>query len=273
MIEKTYFKPQHTQIQTLYLGSPFWVMALLLISFGMNACRSHKKAPASASFETEEAIFYSTCYPIESLWAPSCKLEISVGKQSLSLNGSIYIQSDSICYFSGKWLLFEIRGAIYRDSFIVVNYLERVCYKGKNDYLQRMTSYPVNPESLMMLFTADRCEDVWRNKFNFNITAGSNNRIMMQGENRSLLEMNLNTKNRMVQEMVMYNNQQRQPTFSVVYSGYDPFPQFVLPSVFDISAHLEENPIRIKASFREILFNQPQQVFISVPSKYEVLTL
>jgi len=273
MIEKTYVKPQHIQVQTLYRRSSFWVIALLLITFGMNACRSHKKAQTSARIETEGAAFYTSCYPIESLWVPSCKLEITIGPHSYSLNGNIYIRSDSICYFSGKWLLFEIRGAIYRDSFIVVNYFGRVCYQGKNEDLQKITGYPVNPESLMMLFTADRCEDAWRNKLKYTIAAGSNNRILMQGENRSRLEMSLNTKNRTVQEIVMYNSQQRQPVFSATYSSYDPYPQFVLPTVFDISAHVEENPIRIKASFREVLFNQPKQVNIRIPSQYKVITL
>ena len=254
-------------------NTQFWIVVLLLFIFGMSACRSHKKVPATVSIETEGASFFTSCYPIESLWVPSCKLEITVGRQSFSLNGSIYIRPDSVCYFRGRMVMDVIRGAIYRDTFIVVNYLERVCYKGNNDYLQSVAGYPVTPESLMMLFTADHCEDAWRNKFNFTVAAGSNDRILMQGENRSLLEMSLNAKNRMVQEIVMYNNRQQQPAFSAEYSGYNPYPPFVLPTVFDISAHVAENPIRIKAVFREILFNQPQQVNISVPSKYNVITL
>ena len=257
----------------MYRRFPFWLIALLLVIFGMSACRSHKKVQVSSRIETEDAAFYSSCYPIESLWIPSCKLEITVGRQPYSLNGSIYIRSDSICYFSGKWLLFEIRGAIYRDSYVIVNYLERVCYQGKNDDLQKVTGYPVNPESLMMLFTADRCEDAWRNKLNYTITATRNDQILMQGENRSWLEMSLNTKDRTVQEIVMYNSQQRQPVFSAAYSSYDSYPQFVQPTVFDISAHVGEDPIRIKANFREVLFNQPQQVNIRVPSQYKVITL
>jgi len=249
-----------------------WIIALLLVILGMNACRSHKKTTALTDSEPEATAFHTSCYPIESLWVPSCKLEISFGKQSFSLNGSVYIRPDSVCYFRGRMIVDVIRGAIYRDSFIVINYLERVCYQGKNDYLQRFTGYPVNPESLMMLFTADQCQDVWRNRLNFFIMAGRKNQILMQGENRSLLEMHVDAQNQTIQKITMYGNQQQQPTFSAVYSEYNPFSQFVLPTVFDISAHLVENPIRIKASFREILFNQPQQVFISVPSKYEVLT-
>jgi len=248
----------------------FWLIAILLFFLGMNACRSHKKTQTSARVETGGAAFHTSCYPIESLWAPSCKLEITSGDQHFSLNGSIYIQPDSVCYFRGRMVMDVIRGAIYQDKFIVVNYLERVCYQGENEYLHSVSGYPVSPESLMMLFTADRCEDAWCNKFNFSIATVSNDRILMQGENRSLLEMSLNAKNRTVKEIALYNNQQRQPVFSAAYNGYDSYTQFVLPTSFDFSAHGFESPIRIKVGFREILFNQPQQVNISIPSKYVV---
>jgi hypothetical protein len=206
----------------------FFLIALII---GANACRSHKKTSVPARVETEEADFYTSCYPIESLWISSCKLDLTLGNQSYSLNGSIYIRPDSVCYFRGRMLIDVVRGAIFRDSFLVVNYVERVCYKGKNDYLQNITGYPVNPESLMLLFTADRCEKAFR-----------------------------------------YSRQQ-QPRFSVAYSDYVQYPQFTLPNVVDISAHDGQNPIRIKANFQQILFNQPQQVNISVPSRYRVLIL
>jgi len=124
-----------------------------------------------------------------------------------------------------------VRGAIYRDSFLVVNYIERVCYKGRNEYLQRIAGYPVNPESLMMLFTDDKCEGAFR------------------------------------------YSPQRQDIFSVAYSDYVQYPNFALPTAVDISAHDGQTPIRIKANFQQILFNQPQQVNISVPSRYKVLVL
>ena len=163
-----------------------------------------------------------------------------------------------------------VRGAVYRDSFVVVNYLERVCYKGKNDYLQKIAGYPVNPESLMMLFTADRCEEAYRNKFNFTAVAGKNNQLLMQGENRSLLEMNVNANDGAIENIVVYNNRQR---FSATYGGYEQYEQFVLPTVFNISASDGAKNIRIKASFQQILFNQPQKVNVNVPSGYQVTLL
>jgi len=248
------------------LNYQFYLLVFLVI-IGMSACRAHKKMPAPVLVETS---FYTSCYPIESLYVPSCKLEISDGGKSFSINSSIYIHADSICYFSGKWLFFEIRGAIYRDSFMVVNYLERICYKGKNDYLKKLTGYPVNPESLMMLFTADRCEEAYRNKFNFITTGGNSHQLLMQGENRNILEMNINANNRTVENIALYNNRQR---FSATYSSYEQYSQFVLPTVFDISANDGKQNIRIKANFQQILFNQPQKVNLSVSSRYKVVVL
>ena len=245
------------------------LIGLLFLMIGMNACRSHKKTSAPAS--PVEAAFYTSCYPIESLYVPSCKLEISDGGNSFSLNGSVYIRADSICYFRGRWMMMEaMRGAVYRDSFVVVSYLERICYKGKNDYLKKITGYPVNPETMMLLFTADRCEEVYRNKFNFTATAGRNNQLLMQGENRSLLEMNINANDRTIENITLYNSRQR---FSATYGGYEQYPQFAIPTVFDISAYDGQKNLRIKANFQKILFNQPQQMNISIPLRYKVVIL
>ena len=104
------------------------VIVLFLLLIGANSCRSYKKAVLIPV----EKLFYTSCYPIESLFVPSCKLEIFDGTISLSLSGSVYIRPDSVCFFRGRLLMIEaIRGAIFHDSFVVVNYIERVCYKGK----------------------------------------------------------------------------------------------------------------------------------------------
>ena len=252
-----------------------YLIVFLFLILGMNACRSHKKTVASdidpSRSETE---FYTSCYPIESLYVPSCKFEISLNGASFPLNGSIYIRSDSICYFRGKLLFEAMRGTIYRDSFVVVNYLDRVCYKGKNDYLQKVTGYPVNPQTLMMLFTADRCEETYRNKFSFTILpAAKKDQLLMQGENRTLLEMNLNANDRTIENIALYNSRQRQALFSATYSDYKPYQQFVLPTVFDITAHDGAKPMRIKAGFQQILFNQRQVVNMVVPEGYRVEVL
>ena len=246
------------------------LVLFVLVIISMSACRSHKKITA---IDITEGAWYTSCYPIKSLFVPSCKLEISDGNQSFSLNGSIYIRPDSVCFFRGKVVMEVMRGAVYRDSFVVVNYQERVCYKGKNDYLQKVTGYPVNPESLMLLFTADRCEEAYREKFSFTVAAGSANKIMMQGTNRNLLEMNINANDRTIENIALYNSQQQQPLFSATYSSYSPYRQFILPTVFDISAHDGNKPVRIKANFQQILFNQPQPVNISIPSRYRVVVM
>ena len=247
------------------------IVLLVLTVIGMNACRSHKITTLSTPID--ETTFYTSCYPFKSIFVPSCKLEISDGNKSFSLNGSVYIHQDSVCYFRGRMVVVEaIRGTIYRDSFIVVNYLERICYKGKNDYLQKITGYPVNPESLLMLFTADRCEEVYRNRFSLIAAAGSKDRILMQGKNRNLLEITLNGDN-LVENIALYNSQQRQALFSATYSGYNQYRQFTLPTGFNISAHDGKNPIHIKANFQQILLDQPQQVNINIPSRYEVVIL
>ena len=186
-------------------------LVLLFLIIGVNACRSHKKI---TTVDTAEGTFYTSCYPIENLFVSSCKLEITHGNQTYSLNGSIYIRPDSICYFRGSMVFEAMRGIIYRDSFVVVNYLQRTCYKGKNDYLQKVTGYPVNPESLLMLFTADRCEEAYRNKFDFIPAIGSADKILMQGKNRSLFEININANDRTIDNITLYNSQQRQALFS-----------------------------------------------------------
>jgi len=255
------------------LSNIYCLLSIVYCLFAISSCRSHKKITAPVAETVEGTAFFASCYPIESLYVPSCRLEVSYGNQSLSLTGSIYIRPDSVCFFRGRILIDVMRGVIYRDSFLVVNYLEGICYKGKNDYLQKVTGYPVNPESLMMLFTADRCEETYRNKFNFIATAGSSDKILMQGQNRSLLEMNINTGNRTIENIFLYNSQQRQPLFSATYSAYEQYPQFVLPTFIDISAHDGNTPIRIKASIQQILFNQPQRVNVSVSSRYKVVVL
>ena len=251
----------------------FSILLLFLFILGITSCRSHRKTIAPAPATIEETAYRTSCYLIESLYVPSCKMALTNGNQSISLNGSIYIQPDSVCFFRGRWLLFEIRGAIYRDSFVMVNYLERTYYKGKNDYLQKITGFPVNPESLMMLFTADRCEETYRNKFNFTRTTGSVDKILMQGQNRSLLEMNINAGNHTIESIALYNSSQRQPLFNAVYGNYEQYPQFVLPTMIDISARDGNTPIQIKAEIQQVLFNQPQQMSMTLPPNYKVVVL
>jgi len=248
----------------------YCALALILLAVAsINGCRSQRITPAA------DATSNNQCFTIESFSVPSCRLELSVGGQSFSLNGSIYIRPDSVFYFRGRLLLIDaVRGAIYRDSFVVVSYLDRVYYTGKNEFLQKITGFPVNPESLMLLFTADRCEKLYRDKFNFAIMPGSRaDRILMQDPDRNLIEMIINQDEQTVENIAMYSNQIRQPLFSAAYGGYDQHEQFKLPTSINITAHDDTTPIRIRANFQQIQLNQSQQLNINIPSSFEMVVL
>jgi hypothetical protein len=216
---------------------------------------------------------YMSCYSFETFSAPSCRFEISGGGQSLSLNGSIYVKDDSIVFFRGRMLVELLRGAIYRDSFVVVNYLERVCYTGSNDYLRKQTGFPVNPATIMSLLTADRCEDTYRTVFNFAITPESASRILMHDVNRNFLEMQINTDNNTIKNVAMYSVRQQQPVFSAAYGDYQYFEHFNLPTVFDISTYFESAKVGIKVNLQQVILNQPQQTSIAIPANYKKIVL
>ena len=243
------------------------LFCILLVITCAFTCRSSKKTV------TIEPKTLTSCYPLESIYSPACKFDVVYAGNSYSFNGSIYIQSDSICYFRCRLLIEVLHGAIYRDSFVVVNYLERTCYEGKNDYLRQITGFPVSPKSLLMLLTADHCEETYRNSFNFEKTISDNDRILLQGDNRSLLEVNVNNENNTVENISLYNSRQRQALLSASYSGYNNYEQFNLPGSFDITVNDKNTSIKIKAAFQQLLLNQQQDVHLNVPSRYKVIVL
>ena len=166
----------------------FWKISMLFLCvlICMYGCRSKKKIVDVAATETTktdettrtgETLFYTSCYPIETISIPTCKFDVNLNNRSLTLNGNIYVDADSVCFFRGRFLVEVVRGAIYRDSFVVVNIIDRTCFMGKNDYLEKITGYPVNPQSIMRLLTADKCEDTYR-KINplFRVEYGSFNK-------------------------------------------------------------------------------------------------
>ena len=243
------------------------LVLVFIVVAGMGGCRSQRRVVAT------DAV-YNQCFPIESFFVPSCRLELSIGGQSFSLNGSIYIRPDSVFFFRGRMLIDVVRGAVYRDSFVLVNYLERVFYTGRNEFLQNITGFPINPESLMMLFTADRCEAAYRDKFNFAITAGSRaDRILMHDQYRNVLEFIINPDGQTVENITLSNSQQRQPLFSAVYSDFNQFEHFKLPTSLNITAHDGNAPIRIRANFQQIVLNQPQRININIPSSFQMVVL
>jgi hypothetical protein len=244
---------------------------MILVIPWLHACRSHKSVAVDAS-RTEAAV-YTSCYPIESITVAKCRLNITDGGKSYQLNGSIHIRPDSVCYFRGVLMVEVFRGVVFRDSFAIINRLERICYKGHNDYLGRMAGYPVNPEVLFRLFTADRCEDMYREQFGFSIRSGNDHHTMiMQGERHSI-EMNINPDNRTIESITAYDPLQKRAGFRIKYSQYQQYRQFLLPGAFDISATGGAASIGVNAVFQDMAFNQPQQVNFSIPRGYTVVEL
>ncbi len=247
------------------------IILLLLLVASLGACRSRK--PAVTETTRSSTAFYTSCYPIESITVPKCKLDITLGNKSYSLNSSIYIRPDSVCYFRGTILMEVVRGVIYKDSFVVLDRYHRICYKGSNEYLSRMIGYPVNPEILYMLFTGDRCEDIYREKFGFKVTAENNNKIVLRGQNRNFLEIEINSDNQTTGSITAYNRQQNQAGFKTSYSQYQQYQHFLLPTVFDILAKQDKSTVKINAVFQGIVFDQPQAINFSIPDGYKMITL
>ncbi len=247
------------------LLKPKNIFLLLCLSAGFIACRTHKPVT------TETGMLYSSCYPIESITIPHCKLSIKDGNKSYQLNGSIYIRPDSVFYFRGTVMGVEmVRGVIYHDSFAIINRWDRICFKGNNQYLSNLTGYPINPEILFLLFTADRCEEAYKEKLGFRVTSGQTSQVMVLGSNRSTLEMKFNPENSTTESITSYK---QQTGFKATYGQYQQFQQFLLPTVLDISASGGGSNIQINTTYQEILFDQPQSINFSIPSGYQIQEL
>ena len=252
------------------LSTVLIVTVLLLLTISISACRSQRNV--SGNEQNIGTGFITSCYPIENFFVPASRLELSMGDQSFSLNGSIYIQPDSIFYFRGRLLLAEVRGVIYRDNFIVVSYLERIIYRGNNDFLQRLMGFRVSPESLMALFTADRCEEVFDSALGFTVDTKNNDRITMEGDNFSFLEMFINTSNGTIENITIETFSHQ--LYNVDYSGYNNFGLYNLPTVIDISANDGSRSIfKMTANFQQIALNQQEDINMNIPSNYRVVVL
>ena len=209
------------------------LLFILIICSGITGgCRSKKALVAEEERQQEQQELPVTCYPIEIFSVPSCRLEISgSGIQSVSLSGNIFVIPDSVFFFRGRLLIDVLRGAIYNNSFVVINYLERTVYRGSNDFLQNIVGFPVNPKTLLMLLTDDECGSRFINP-----------------------------------------NSSRHP-FRVDYDTYRPFGEFELPTLLNISAGDGSNNFRVRADFRQIVLNVPEQFQISIPANYRVVVL
>ncbi|GHT24996.1 hypothetical protein FACS189430_10930 [Bacteroidia bacterium] len=209
----------------------------------------------------------ASCYSPGSIAVRKCKWNILHEGKSFQLDGSLYMRPDSIVFFRGAKLVEVFRGVIKRDSFAVISPLERVCYKGSNDYLSRMCGYPVNPKSLYLLFTANRCEQAYRD-MGFGVTA-ANRRILLSNHPNSL-ELYLDEHNRHIEKITVIG---AAAGSGVSYSDYRQWSDWLLPSAIDISFRMKNSDFKINAVMQDFQFNTPQSVNFKIPSGYSIINL
>jgi hypothetical protein len=247
---------------TMFSNRPAGWLLLCLTVLVFASCRTGKPVAAKEAVHSES--FFTSCYPIGSISAPKCKWEITDGDKSYRMSGSLYIRSDSICYFRAVMLVEIFRGAIEKDSFVILNRLERTCYRGSNQYLSRITGYPVNPVSLQLLFTADACEPLYRE---LGFTAVARRQEVMLTGNNARIEIRMD-ENRRIRSVSAYSS-----ATDIRYDGFQDFHQFALPSSMHIAFSLNRRPVRIAVEFQEFFFDRPQPVNMKIPADYKMIYL
>ncbi|MDR1864268.1 MAG: DUF4292 domain-containing protein [Bacteroidales bacterium] len=235
-------------------------------------CRLHKPVTAPDASPSGKAA-YTSCYPMESITVSKCRWSISEGGRTHQLNGKIHIRPDSICYFLGTTAMgIEVfRGVVREDSFAMINRPERICYRGSNAYLSRMTGCPVNPRMLYLLFTADCCTQAYR-AMGFSVTE-RDGRMVIYGKNANSLEFSVDTEHRTVESVSVQGQGSAPHGFGIAYRQYRSFPLFALPSVLDISARSNAGTIGVNAVLQEITFDSKQKVNFRIPEQYKTVWL
>jgi hypothetical protein len=241
-----------------------WPVCLAIL---LAACRSNRPAVTDA---VPVSTWHASCYPVGSITVSKCKWVIVEGQKNYQLNGSIYIRPDSICYFRGTMMVEIFRGVIDKDSFAVINRMDRICYKGSNRYLSRMVGYPVNPEMLYLLFTADRCEKIY-NKLGFRLSK-RNNKMMLHGKNANSIEIEMDADDKNI-EGILVRGQTSASDFKIAYHPYQTYPLFALPSGLDMAVHIGNTSLNINTDFQEIRLNQPQTIHFDIPHNYKIVLL
>ncbi|MDR1672596.1 MAG: DUF4292 domain-containing protein [Bacteroidales bacterium] len=237
---------------------------MLLATVALHACRSRRTAVQVSFSDT----LSNSCYSVGSITVSKCRWNVTEGGTTHRLRGSIYIRPDSICYFRGEMTVEVFRGIVLKDSFAIINRMDRVCYKGSNDYLSRIAGYPVNPASLCLLFTADRCEQAYR-LLGYRIIV-DNSRIVMSGRNASVVEMNLDTEGQTVEDMTVRG---RTSGCKIAYGQYRAYPRFMLPTEVDIAIRGGTTSAGIHALFQDVRFDAPQTINFKIPDSYTIVRL
>ena len=253
----------NTRINIRRIGFCGTVGILIIIACLLDSCRTPK---SSVTSQTDDTSLYTACYPWESVTFNNCKLNVSLNGKSLQMNGNIYARRDSVIYFRGVMLVEVLRGVIYRDSFAIINRLERICYKGSNDYLQRITGYPVNPDGLMLLLTADRCEATFR-QMGFE-SAERNNKMMLYSGNMGL-EINTNAETQNTESIISAGGRNK-TMFRANFLRYTKVSRYKLPNMIEVSASDDKTEFKLSAEFPEILVDKHRPIQFVVPNNYKI---
>jgi hypothetical protein len=228
---------------------------LLGLAVALAACHGGKNAVVSQA----SADSLATCYPIRSLTAAKCRWEISEGANSYRLTGSLYLKPDSICYFRGSMMVEVFRGVVKQDSFLLINRVDRICYSGSNSFLSRLLGFPVSPQMLYLLFTADACEERYRS-LGFHLTRAADRLTLAQPACR--LEARLSDRR------LSHIDLHGATTGTVDYAQFQPFGKFMLPAETNLSISRKQGVATIKTIMQDVILDREMPVNMQIPQGY-----
>ncbi len=131
----------------------FWVV--ICLAFVLVGCSRKNAIPGTAVLPSGEA-----CYPQRTLSVSGGNLNYSDSKKSLAASYQLFLDKEEACYFQASVLFIEAaRGLVTRDSFFLLNRLERTCMQGSLADLEQSFGIKASPKILFTLFSGNFCPD------------------------------------------------------------------------------------------------------------------
>lgn len=101
------------------------------------------------------------CLAMPPLEARGCAITVGTASGSLSANGDIYLDGDSLVYFRATFLVELARGLITRDSFALINRLERSYILEPLPRLNALMPFPLSSGLPYQLLSGSPCLESW----------------------------------------------------------------------------------------------------------------
>ena len=102
------------------------------------------------------------CYTQRTLSVSGGNLNYSDSKKSLAASYQLFLDKEEACYFQASVLFIEAaRGLVTRDSFFLLNRLERTCMQGALADVERSFGIKASPKMLFTLFSGNFCPDAF----------------------------------------------------------------------------------------------------------------